>query len=357
MFLIDLEKGLNILYGGWFLGGGGGGSIGGGRNVLDAVLAGGGIRVCSIDEIDPGASVLTGSLVGSPSRGGAGVTTDQCRRAYELYARYTGAKVGAFIANEAGAHSITNGWIAALATGLPVVDAACNGRAHPTGVMGAMGLDRISDHKTVQIAVGGEGSEYVELCESGSIGATSRLVRDASVLCGGFITVLRNPVSAAYAKENAAVGAVSMCERIGRAIREKEGSGVAVAEALSGACGAAVLAEGTVTGCALESVRGFDVGRVTIGTDAEITFWNEYMTAETHGDRKATFPDLIMLLDRKSGLPICSAAVREGMEVLLITVPKEKLLLGRAMFQPELFLPCEEAIGKPVLAYAFPGHA
>ena len=47
MFVIDREKGLNILYGGWFLGGGGGGSIGGGRNVLEAVLAGGGISVLS----------------------------------------------------------------------------------------------------------------------------------------------------------------------------------------------------------------------------------------------------------------------------------------------------------------------
>lgn len=353
MIHITEEMGLNALYGGWLLGGGGGGTLAGGKDVLKAALECGGFDICTIDELDPAVTVVTGSLVGSPSAGRSEITPAHCVRAYELFKKNTDCEIGAFISNEAGAHSITNGWIAAAANKVPIIDAACNGRAHPTGVMGAMSLDTIPDYRTAQSACGGSGKTYVELFTTGGINQTSKLVRDSSVQCEGFVSVLRNPACAAYVRENAAIGALTRCMEIGAVVRENEGNAEKMTAALSEKFGLQVLAKGKTNSFTLECVGGFDVGSVKIGQDHTVTFWNEYMTAEEKGKRLGTFPDLVTLLDGETGLPVCSAEVKDGMNVILVSIPKDKLLLGSTMKQKELFEACEVAIGKALIKYNF----
>lgn len=353
MIHITEETGLNALYGGWLLGGGGGGPLAGGRDVLKAALECGGFDIVTIDELDPAVTVVTGSLVGSPSAGRSEITPAHCVKAYELFRKNTDCEIGAFISNEAGAHSITNGWIAAAANKVPVIDAACNGRAHPTGVMGAMSLDTMKDYRTAQSACGGSGKTYIELFTTGGINQTSKLVRESSVQCEGFVSVLRNPACAAYVRENAAIGALSRCMEVGAVVRECEGDAEKMTRSLGEKFGLQVLAKGVTNSFELECVGGFDAGSVKIGDDHTVTFWNEYMTAEGNGKRLGTFPDLITLLDGRTGLPVCSADVRNGTDVILACIPKEKLLLGSTMKQKELFEACEEAIGKALIKYVF----
>ena len=349
---ITEEMGLNALYGGWLLGGGGGGTLAGGKEVLKAALDCGGFDIVTIDELDPAVNVVTGSLVGSPASKGSAITPDHCVKAYELFKENTNLEIGAFISNEAGAHSISNGWIAAAANKVPIIDGACNGRAHPTGVMGAMSLDAVKDYMTAQSACGGTGDKYVELFTKGGINQTSALVRQASVQCQGFVSVLRNPVCAAYVRENAAIGALTRCMELGAVMRSCEGCGETMLAALSGQFGAVLLAKGKTHGFTLETVGGFDVGSVSV-EDTTVTFWNEYMTAESQGKRLATFPDLIHTLDAETGLPICSSDIRDGMDIMIICIPKARLLLGSSMFRKELFEPCEEALGKGIIKYNF----
>ena len=117
-----------------------------------------------------------------------------------------------------------------------------------------------------------------------------------------------------------------------------------------------VLGEGRVERVDLKMSGGFDVGTFLVETGQsplEVTFMNEYMTAERDGTRLATFPDLIAVIDRKTRQPVCSAQLKAGMEVAVVNVPRAKLILGQGMKLPELFLPCEKAIGKPMLPYIF----
>lgn len=88
--------------------------------------------------------------------------------------------------------------------------------------------------------------------------------------------------------------------------------------------------------------------------DVELTFWNEYMTAEKNGERIATFPDLIMTFDAETGTPVTSAEIREGMTAAVIVADKSKIKLGAGMMDPELFIPCEKAVEKEMISYAFP---
>lgn len=81
----------------------------------------------------------------------------------------------------------------------------------------------------------------------------------------------------------------------------------------------------------------------------EITFWNEYMTLEDErGMRLATFPDLIVTLDLKTSLPLTSAEIKPGDEVLVIAVPKEFIPLGAGVKDPEILKQIEDVVGKKV---------
>ena len=98
---------------------------------------------------------------------------------------------------------------------------------------------------------------------------------------------------------------------------------------------------------------GFDLGFITLsdGKDEwELGYVNEYMTLEKAGRRLATFPDLMTAFDEK-GEPTTSASLREGQTVYLVTVPKEKLLVGDGNRYPEIIKPIEEALGRPMVKH------
>ena len=334
MFKIETkEEGLNILYGGWFPGGGGGGLLDGGIAVLEEALSLGGICFADPDEIPEEGIVLTASLVGSPALGKASIGPKHFERTYQLYKEYTGTEISAFISNEAGAQSITNGWIASALSGIPMLDAACDGRAHPTGIMGSMGLDKLPDYKTVQVAVGGDPDDYYELTVSGDIQETSSVVRAASTKAGGFISVLRNPVTLSYIKENSALGVVTMCKEIGAIIRCNLGNPDRIIALLSEKMEAKEIAFSEVADFDIRSEGGFDYGTVILSSGEIVDFKNEYMAVKKEGENLFTFPDLIAFLSADSGLPINSVDIKVGMKVHLLGIPRKNLLLPPCLLE------------------------
>lgn len=353
MFQLNAETAKAAVYGGWFLGGGGGGRPADGLRVGQQALEAGTVTVMELSDFADGATVMTAALVGSPAADKGGVGPAHCRRVMELFEANGGTEIAAIIANEAGGQSITNGWLAAASCGIPMLDAACNGRAHPTGVMGAMHLDTVPGYRSLQAAAGGAGECAVELFASGSIDAASKLVREAANQCGGFVTVLRNPAPMSFVRENCAVGALSQCIEVGRLLLKHENRPEEMLRGLQELLDCREIGRGVTHDFRLETRGGFDVGSVLIGENAplEVTFWNEYMTAERDDARIATFPDLIMLLDSRTGLPLCSAALQDGLDVIAVTVPKDRLLLSTTMADERILKPCETAVCKEILRY------
>ena len=185
----------------------------------------------------------------------------------------------------------------------------------------------------------------------GSIEHTSRLVRMASIEAGGLVAVARNPVTAAYAKENCAVGGVSFAIETGKAFRR--GLKTSVEEAVKSVCeflNGSVLARGEVSKFSIETTGGFDVGYAEVD-GCQLTFWNEYATAERDGKRLATFPDLIMTINAKTGEPVTTAMMEEGLDVYVIGTDKKNLKLSATMFDPELLKQTEEVVGKEMVRY------
>jgi len=341
-------------YGGAVLGGGGGGAIDEGLELGEAALKSGCPRLVTLDEMHDQDVLVTVSGVGAPAATEACLEPDHYVQALHLLMDQLGQPVSGLITNENGGMATLNGWYQSAVTGLPVVDAPCNGRAHPTGLMGAMGLDQDTGYVSRQAAVGGDpgADRHVRIYIEGSLTSAARLVRQAAVVAGGLVGVARNPVSAAYVREHAAPGALGQAIAVGQAFLGAD-SPLRAAEAVCQALQGEVICQGLVTGLTLRTEGGFDVGQVELEGGFELTFWNEYMTLELLGRRLATFPDLITTLSAIEPVPVSSAEIREGQQILVITVPRQNLKLGGGMHQPELFVPAEQAVGKDIIRYAF----
>ncbi|MGE5579075.1 MAG: DUF917 family protein [Bacillota bacterium] len=376
MTRLDLNNELleYLVIGGSFYGGGGGGSTEAGRTMGRQALSIGCPHMVALDDLPPDALLLTVSAVGAPAGEGAHAGPDEYVRAVRLFERFTGKKVGGFIANECGGLATVNGWVQSAATGLPVVDAPCNGRAHPTGAMGSMGLNRVKGYISEQVAVGGRGPDgsNLEVFIQGSVESASGLVRKAASQVGGLVAVARNPVPVSYASVNAAPGAIHRCLEVGRAI--VDGRTRSAMEAISGAAaaaGGAVVCKGRIVHREIESVGGFDFGRLVVQdrdapqTMVELYFCNEYLTVEKigsgsagfgnigSGERLYTFPDLVTTLDLRTGLPVTSAEVRAEAEVAVVVVPRANLVLGAGMRDRDLYADVERLTGRELVRYVF----
>lgn len=363
---IDRELVDAAVLGGAVLGGGGGGSAEEGRR--NGYLA---VEFGQPDLVDPedlpGDGVLvTASAVGSPASKTAFSLPVHYVRSVQLLMDEGGVDIEGVVTSECGGLAATNGWVQAAALGLPVVDAPCNGRAHPIALMGSIGLHKLADYESLQAVAGGNPAEgrYLEMFVRARLGRAATMVLHAAVESGGMVAVARNPVTVGYARENAAVGAIKRAVSVGRAMLEKQGPGVAMAEAAAEALNGEVVGQGRVVEVKLETRGGLDVGTVQVRTGdselLELTFWNEYMTLEalnpsdgSQPRRIATFPDLMATFDLSSGLPLSSAMVVEGQDVAVVRADRRHLILGAGMRDPELMRRVEETVGKEVVKYVF----
>jgi len=348
------------VYGGCILGGGGGGWIEDGMTRGQLAVTLGTPRMVPVEDFDDEDYLVMVSGVGAPSSDDRYVEPVYYMRCLENLQEFLGRGFSGIMTNENGASATVNGWLQSVMMGLPLVDAAGDGRAHPTAVMGSMGLYDLRGYVSCQSAVGGDPTKgrYLEAVVKGSFSRAAAMVRQASVEAGGIVAVARDPLPASYVRKNAAVGAISHAIEVGGIFLAGKKRGAdyqvrAVAEYLGGE----LLGRGIVEEVSLRTSGGFDVGSLVVRSPAtrwELAFWNEYMCVEAAGERLATFPDLIMTFAAGSGEPLVSAQIREGMEVLVLVSPKEGLILGESMKRPGVYEVAERATGKEIIKYSFP---
>lgn len=347
-----------VALGGAVLGGGGGGDPDEGIEFGRLAVEYGELTVGALSDLAADELVVTVSAVGAPAAPDRHVDPADYVAALErLRDRLSGdgERIGAIMTNEMGGFASVNGLLQSVVTGIPLVDAACNGRAHPTGPMGSMGLPR--DETFVQSAVGGDGGRgrHVALTVEATLPRAADTVRSAAETAGGLVGVARNPVDAAYVADHGAVGVYGQARRLGGIVRGDE-AGRSIADRLAEELGGSVPITGPVEAVDLETRGGFDVGTAAID-GRKLTFWNEYMTLDDGDERVATFPDLISTIDLDTGRPLTTAALTAGDEVAVLVAPKASLTLGAGMRSPALFEPVEEATGEAIIEYAFPEGA
>lgn len=355
--IVDEKVAEAAIIGGAILGGGGGGWVEEGRRLAQLALKKGFREILPLEAFEPGKNILTVSALGTPSAGSDVLLPEDYIRAVELFLEKSSQEICGLMSSEVGAMAVVNGWVQAAYLGIPVADAAANGRAHPLGLMGSMGLHREKMFVSRQTAVGRRPTTrtQVERFFEGSIEETSQAVRNMAAELGGIVAVARHPVPVDYIRQNGAPGALGHAVSIGQAYQAQlKYSPLQSINAVKDKFGAGFVLTGRVKKVSLSQNAGFDVGEVAVETnegEGELRFSNEYMTLELNKLRLATFPDLIMTFEAGSARPLITAAVKKDLEVFILTVPAAKLILGAGVKDPELVGRLESVIGKPISRY------
>lgn len=218
--------------------------------------------------------------------------------------------------------------------GLPVIDADLIGRAFPKLEMNSATLRGLSvapvwmaDALGNQVCIRAKCPKAIEqFARNVAVGMGSSCAFSFAVGDGDFI------------KSHCIEGSLSRALQLGKAVRLATDPFLALE-----AMGACLLASGVISDIISSVDEGFLQGYVTITTQKgvlKMLYQNEYLFAEQEGFCLAATPDLLVMLEESSGLPIMSESLRFGLQVRLFVLPASaiwKTLEGLALVGPGAF--------------------
>ena len=159
------------------------------------------------------------------------------------------------------------------------------------------------------------------------------IMRAAIVLNGGAGANTHYPMSGKQLKESVIPNTISQSIKVGRAVREALESKENPVEAFTRAMHGTVLFSG-----AIRTMRGEDRGafyhvKAVVkglhryrGKTMEVVFKNETMMAHINKKLVSVFPDLLCMLDPRSGRGVMTANLRPGTKVVFVGVPAHERL-------------------------------
>lgn len=319
------------------------------RRFGEMACALGPIRLARMEQLDPQTDVVVATAVGAPGGGKNLANPDHSILAAQQLIDAGKLNPGAVIPGHVPG---MYGWLVAAALGIPLLDAACNGRGHPTVKMGSLGLSSRPDVLLFQSGVG----DNVRITVHGNTLVTSQMMRAAAVQNGGLIMACRGPLKASLIQSAGALGAIGYQLALGRVALDAGPSAAARIEAVLHFTGGRLLAEGSVAANTVSYRDGFDVGEVTVrdanGTELTLGVCNEFMTAEADGERIATFPDLIAAMDPNSGEVLAVSELLPRTPVVIFAVSKRNLPMGAGIFDPAVYPDVERTMNTELARYA-----
>lgn len=229
---------------------------------------------------------------------------------------------------EAGGINATIPLVVAARLGLPVIDGDGMGRAFPEFQMTTFNIYGADVNPFVMSDDFGN----TVVLQTDSAIRTESYGRPVCVKMGGIAQCASYPMTGAEIRRTSVPRTVSLAVEIGAAVRAARLSGAqSVSDALIDYFKTAQpprfsteLFDGKVADVERATTSGFTIGR-TLLTDLTdpsremlVTFQNEYSHATVAGRTVAIVPDLIMLLDRETGDPITTEALRYGQRVKVL---------------------------------------
>lgn len=313
------------------------------------------VNFVSIDELPSDGIIIASTSVGAPGFAKPElVLRDHVEAAQAVIAKLGVRPAGVICGHVPG----FNAWLVAAALQIPYVDAAANGRGHPTVKMGGMGLASRPDISIVQVAQAGyaESGSRLSVLSEGNLVRTSQVMRSTAIIAGGLVASARGPYPVEFVAANGAIGAISFQIDLGRAMLEVP-PGPERAQAAARFMGGSVAITGNVVENSVTYRDGFDAGRLVVSDgDVDMVFgvYNEFMTADRDGVRIATFPDMIGSIDPATGHPIAIAQLEIGSLVSIVTAHRSGFPLGKGVLDASVFVEVEQALGIDLQSFLTP---
>ena len=283
------------------------------------------ITLLTLDEVADDAHVAVSMGLGAPT-----VLVEKVpagpEPAYALDAleRECGHGFDALIPSEAGGWNSLHPMLPAAQRRIPLLDADGMGRAFPELQMVTWSM---YGQSASPIGVADErGNTMVVRTDDNKRGED--LCRGATVEMGGNISLACYGMTGAQAKAHSVGGTYTLCERVGRILRQARAARSSDASELMAELHAVELFCGKVQDVERRTIGGFARGLAHLeGIDAyrgsvlDVRFQNEFLIAERDGEPVCTAPDLIAMFDVDTLTPITGESLKYGCRALVLGIP------------------------------------
>ena len=294
-----------------------------------ALAASGGVELIAPAALDDDAFVVAIGGVGAPSIGLELLPSlGDPLRALQAFEAHVGRTVDALVSFEIGGGNSIVPLIAGAMSGKPVIDGDGMGRALPEAQMMTFPIGGVAPTPALALDYAGNLMTFAV----DDPGTYERHVRGAAQAMGGMIVTVEHPMRGAALKQAVIPNTLSFAIEVGRILRQQRGHVDGLMAPLAELFRDSVygglfdLYRGKVTDWQSAVVGGYDVGRLTLEAlqppqpPMHIDVKNEFLMARVGDERVATVPDLIVVLDLETALPINAERIRYGQRVAVLGI-------------------------------------
>ena len=318
-----------LLHGCAVLGTGGGGSPEAGVSLLEQAIAEGySVRLAQLKELPPDALTVCPYLCGSvgPDGIGEGVSLSE-RRSVALEAtlaveRYLGNRVEAIVPTELGGENTAIALLVAALRDVPVVDGDPAGRSVPE-------LEQTTYHvrklPITPVGFATPAGDVLVLAQSASDQSAEKMVRRIAADDRNMVGVADHPLPVKRLSGSLLTGTLSKALELGRIVCEGSSPEQDTASEIARSTDGYLLFHGLVKHSEWAIRDGFTIGHTRVDGLAEhdtheyrIEFKNENIIGWYDEQPDVMAPDLISVLDAKSGRAVTNPNVIVGMHVAVL---------------------------------------
>lgn len=311
--------------------GGGGNPYIGKLRAREELRKGREINIIPLDELDDDALVVSLGGIGAPVVGIEKFEEgEECLRALRAVEQEMGKKVDALISVEIGGANAMEPMLTAAQAGLPVVNGDGMGRAFPEMQMCTWS---IYGHHEAPAAMADEKGSIVIIRDTPDDIWLERIARSVVVTMGAAAGLATRPMTGAFVKRAAIPNTITQALNLGRAVQHANQNNLDPIQTVMDQEHGTLLMTAKIVDLERHLKGGFAVGHLSLegfgafqGDSGRIDLQNEFLVFSRNHEVEVCTPDLIVVLDSDTGLPITTEMLRYGQRIAILGLPAHELM-------------------------------
>ncbi|MGJ8586078.1 MAG: DUF917 domain-containing protein [Marinosulfonomonas sp.] len=289
------------------------------------------IPVIPLAELPDDAFVVSLGGIGAPVVGVEKIEEgEECLRALRAIEQEMGIKVDALISAEIGGANAMEPMLTAAQAGLPVVDGDGMGRAFPEMQMCTWS---IYGHREAPGAMADEKGSIVVIRNTPDDVWLERIARSVVVAMGAAAGLATRPMRGEFVKRAAVPNTITQALNLGRAVLQAHELNRDPVQTVIDQENGKLLMTAKIVDLQRHLKGGFAVGHLALegfgafqGDTGRIDLQNEFLVFRRNDQVEVCVPDLIVVLDSDTGLPITTEMLRYGQRIAVLGLPAHGLL-------------------------------
>ena len=289
------------------------------------------IPVIPLDELPDDALVVSLGGIGAPVVGVEKIEEgEECLRALYALEKELGVKVDALISAEIGGANSMEPMLTAAQAGLPVVDGDGMGRAFPEMQMCTWS---IYGHREAPGAMADEKGNIVVIRDTPNDLWLERIARHVVVAMGAAAGLATQPMRGDFVKRAAIPNTITQALNLGRSVLDAQVRNADPIQTVVAQENGKLLMTAKIIDLERHLKGGFAVGHMALegfgdfaGDLGRIDLQNEFLVFRRNDSVEVCVPDLIVVLDSDTGLPITTEMLRYGQRIAVLGLPAHSLL-------------------------------